>query len=168
MTLLTDLALAGAVLLVVAGVRHLARGDRTLRGHGLLPPWMIRVAVLADPLIGLAAITAWLAGDQTVTRYAWLAAATWHAALAAYLTVLLRERGRVPCGCLDTTTLVSPLKIAITVAFFAATAAASPLHPPPDLLTRLLHLPLAAFAALLTTVATKTAALTGTPRPRNR
>ncbi|MEO3808044.1 MauE/DoxX family redox-associated membrane protein [Sphaerisporangium sp. B11E5] len=164
MILIADVALAGAVLLVVAGVRHLTRGDGTLRGHGLLPPWLIRCAVLAEPLIGLAAIATWVAGDGT--RYAWPAAAAWHAALAGYLTVLLRARGRVPCGCLDAVTPASPLKIAIAVLLSAASAAACAVPPPPEALTRLLHVLPAAFAALLAVVAADTADLAGTSGDR--
>lgn len=166
MILVADLALAGAVLLVVAGLRRRARGDAILRGHGLLPPWVIRRAVAAEPLIGAAAVLTWVAGGRA--WYVWGPAAVWHAALAAYLTVLLRVRGRVPCGCLDEVSRVSPVKIAFGALLAAASAAACAVPPPQEPVTRLLHVAPAAFAALLVVVATRLAELTGTSGGRGQ
>ncbi|GAA0411878.1 hypothetical protein Acor_15850 [Acrocarpospora corrugata] len=171
MILIADVALAGAVLLVVAGARHLARAGavtRVIREHGLLPGWVVRCAVPVGPLLGLAVLAGWAVGADF--RYVWAAAAAWQAALAGYLAILLRVRGRVPCGCLDAETRVSPLKIAVGVLWSVASAAMAggALTPPPDVLARLLHLPLAGFVALLAVVAEKAADLVGTSRDRGR
>jgi hypothetical protein len=164
MVLIADVALAGAVLLVAAGVRHLVHGPGVIDGHGLLPPWLIRLVLPAEPLIGAALITAWSAGSPEAVRYAGVVTALWHAALAVYLAVLLRTRGRVECGCLDSITKVSPVKIVIGGALAATSAvmAAGFAVPPEDFLSRLLHLPMAAFVAVLTVAVSAVADLMGT------
>ncbi|WP_062357533.1 MauE/DoxX family redox-associated membrane protein [Herbidospora yilanensis] len=150
MILIGDVALAGALLLVAAG--FLGAGEVT-RGHGLLPSRVIRAAALAGPVVGGAAIGFWVWGDPG--RYAWTAAAVWHTALAGYLLVLLGVRGRVPCGCLDAVTPVSPVKAGVGAVWAAASAAmaAGVVPVPGSLSVRLPHLALAGFAALLAVVA---------------
>jgi len=161
MIMLADVALAGALLLVMAGF---VRGDDVARGHGLLPAWTIRAAALAEPVVGAAVIAAWVWGDPA--RHLWLVAAVWHTALAGYLAVLLRVRGRVPCGCLDGVSPVSPSKIAVGGLWAAASAAmaAGAVSLPEAVVVRLLHLAVAGFAALLAVVAASVSSVS----PRRR
>ncbi|WP_440082472.1 MauE/DoxX family redox-associated membrane protein [Streptosporangium sp. LJ11] len=163
MILLADVALAGALLLVMAGF---VREDDVTRGHGLLPAWMIRAAGLAEPVVGVAVIAAWVVGDPG--RHVWGAAAVWHTALAGYLVVLLRARGRVPCGCLDGVSPVSPLKIVIGGLWAAASAmmAAGTVSLPEDVAVRLMHLAVAGFVTLLAVVAASVSSVS--PRRRIR
>jgi hypothetical protein len=164
MVLIADVALAGAMLLVVAGVRHLGHGIGVIKAHALLPGWLVRHATRVEPIIGLALIVSWATGAETAIRCASASAAVWHLLLAGYLAVLLRTRGRVPCGCLDDTTSVSGAKVVIGVLLAAASAAlamgAAP--PPEDMIDRLVHLPLASFAAALAVMVGSAADLLGT------
>nr|WP_062343105.1 MauE/DoxX family redox-associated membrane protein [Herbidospora sakaeratensis] len=165
MILVADVALAGALLLVAA---VFLGAPEVTRGHGLLPSWAIRAAAVAGPVLGVAVVACWLGGVPG--RYVWAAAAGWHAALAGYLLILLRVRGRVPCGCLDAVTPVSPAKAGIGIGWAAASAvmAAGAVAPPETVTVRLLHLALAGFAALLAVVAASVLSMTSSPRRRTR
>jgi hypothetical protein len=170
MALIADVALGGAVLLVVAGVRHLGRGIGVIEAHALLPGWLVRHATRLEPIIGLALIVSWAAGAETAVRAASALAAVWHLLLAGYLAALLRTRGRVPCGCLDDTTRVSGVKVGIGVLLGASSAALSMgvVLPPGDMAHRLVDLPLAAFAAALAVMVGSAADLLGTSRAVRR
>ncbi|MGI5284918.1 MauE/DoxX family redox-associated membrane protein [Nonomuraea polychroma] len=159
-------ALAGAVLLVVAAVR---RGGLTsvIKAHDLLPVSLVRLAPLAGPaegLAGSAVLACWLAGETRLLRFAAAGVALWYLALAAYLAVLLRRRGRVPCGCLDETSPVSAVKVGRAVLLALATAPLIAAWPPVPAETgaRLLACGLAAFTAGVLIVAGKAADLRGT------
>lgn len=149
MLLVADVALAGALLLVAAGF---LRAEEVTRRHGLLPFWVIRAAGLAEPVLGVAVIAIWAGGAPG--RAVWALAAGWHAALTGYLLILLRVRGRVPCGCLDAVTPVSPAKVVIGAVWTAASAvmAVGAVPLPETVLDRLPHLALAGFTALLAVV----------------
>ncbi|WP_062428499.1 MauE/DoxX family redox-associated membrane protein [Herbidospora daliensis] len=165
MILVADVALAGALLLVAAA--FLGAGEVT-RAHGLLPAWALRAAAVAGPVLGVAVVACWLGGDPG--RYVWAAAAVWHALLAGYLLILLRARGRVPCGCLDAVTPVSPAKAGLGAGWAVASAAmAAGAAPVPETVTvRLLHLALAGFAALLAVVAASVLAVSSSSQRRTR
>ncbi|TKK77213.1 hypothetical protein FDA94_38215 [Herbidospora galbida] len=166
MILVADVALAGALLLVAAAF---LRAEEVTRGHGLLPSWVIRAAGVAEPVLGVAVLALWVWGDPG--RPVWAAAAVWHAALAGYLLILLRVRGRVPCGCLDAVTPVSPAKAGVGVVWAAASAVmATGVVPLPETApVRLLHLALAGFAALLAVVAASVLSVSSSsPRRRTR
>jgi hypothetical protein len=160
------LALTGAVLLVVAAVR---RGDlaTVIRAHDLLPVFLVRLAPMAGPaegLAGAAALAGWLAGEARLLRFAAAAVALWYLALAGYLAVLLRRRGRVPCGCLDDTSPASALKVGRAVLLALATAPLVAGWPPvpAEPGARLLACGLAAVMAGFLIVAGKVADLRGT------
>lgn len=160
-TLPACFALAGAALLVIAALR---RGDltRVIRAHDLLPGFLLRLAPLAGPaegLAGAAVLAGWLVGEARLVRFAAAAVALWYLALAVYLAVLLRRRGRVPCGCLDDTSPASPAKVGRAVLLASATAPLVADWPPVPAETgvRLLACGLAAFVAGLLIVADKVA-----------
>ncbi|SDK08988.1 hypothetical protein SAMN05421874_10585 [Nonomuraea maritima] len=160
-TLPACFALTGAVLLVIAALR---RGDLTkmIRDHDLLPRFLLRLAPLAGPaegLAGAAVLAGWLLGEARLLRFAAAAVALWYLALAVYLAVLLRRRGRVPCGCLDETSPVSPTKVGRAALLALATAPLAMGWPPvpAETGTRLLACGLAAFVAGLLIVADKMA-----------
>ncbi|GLX99059.1 MauE/DoxX family redox-associated membrane protein [Herbidospora sp. NBRC 101105] len=166
MILIADVALAGALLLVAA---VFLRSEEVTRAHGLLPAWAIRAAGLIEPVLGVAVVGVWLWGHPG--RHVWLAAAVWHTALAGYLLVLLRVRGRVPCGCLDAVTPVSPVKAGVGAVWAAASAvmATGTVPLPETAPVRLLHLALAGFAALLAVVAASVSSVSSSsPRRRIR
>ncbi|MBB6348124.1 MauE/DoxX family redox-associated membrane protein [Nonomuraea muscovyensis] len=165
-TLPACFTLAGAVLLVVAAVR---RGDLTsvVRAHDLLPAFLVRLAPLFGPaegLAGAAVLAGWLTGEVRLLRFAAAIVALWYLALAAYLVVLLRRRGGVPCGCLDETSPVSPAKVGRAVLLALATAPLVAGWPPvpAETGTRLLSCGLAAFVAGFVIIAGKVADLRGT------
>ncbi|GLW98865.1 MauE/DoxX family redox-associated membrane protein [Microtetraspora sp. NBRC 16547] len=165
-TLPACFALAGAVLLVVAAVR---RGSLTevIKAHDLLPVFLVRLAPLVGPaegLTGAAVLAGWLAGEARLLRFAAAAVALWYLALAAYLAVLLRRRGRVPCGCLDETSPASPVKVGRAVLLALATAPLVAEWPPvpAEMGARLLACGLAIFVAGFLIVADKVADLQGT------
>ncbi|MDF2706715.1 MAG: hypothetical protein K0R62_2367 [Nonomuraea muscovyensis] len=165
-TLPACFTLAGAVLLVVAAVR---RGDLTsvVRAHDLLPAFLVRLAPLFGPaegLAGVAVLAGWLTGEVRLLRFAAAIVALWYLALAAYLVVLLRRRGGVPCGCLDETSPVSPAKVGRAVLLALATAPLVAEWPPvpAETGTRLLSCGLAAFVAGFVIIAGKVADLRGT------
>ncbi|WP_188196373.1 MauE/DoxX family redox-associated membrane protein [Nonomuraea sp. SYSU D8015] len=159
-------ALAGAVLLVVAAVR---RGDLTaaIKAHDLLPARLVRLAPLAGPaegLAGAAVLACWLIAETRLLRFAAAAVALWYLALAVYLAVLLRRRGKVPCGCLDETSPASAVKVGRAVLLALATAPLVAGWPPVPAETsaRLLACGLAAFTAGFLIVAGTLADLQGT------
>ncbi|TMR92460.1 MauE/DoxX family redox-associated membrane protein [Nonomuraea basaltis] len=159
-------ALAGAVLLVVAAVR---RGNLTavIKAHDLLPAFLVRLAPLAGPaegLAGAAVLAGWLSGEARLLRFAAAAVALWYLALAAYLAVLLRRRGRVPCGCLDETSPASAAKVGRSLLLALATAPLVAGWPPVPAETgaRLLACGLGAFVAGFLIIAGKVADLRGT------
>ncbi|MGA4993748.1 MauE/DoxX family redox-associated membrane protein [Nonomuraea bangladeshensis] len=161
------LALAGAVLLVVAAVRRRRGMNAVLTAHNLLPAFVVRLAPLIGPaegLAGAAVLAAWVTGAAGPLRLAAAAVALWYLALAGYLAVLLRRRGRVPCGCLDDTSPVSAVKIGRAVLLTLATAPLVAGWPPvpEDVGTRLLACGLAAVVAGFLIVADKVADLAGT------
>ncbi|MFE3453035.1 MauE/DoxX family redox-associated membrane protein [Nonomuraea sp. NPDC059194] len=140
--MLAALALPGALLLLYAATRRLVRGPRlagVLRAHRLLPSWLVRQAMwleAAEALAGAVTAGAWLAGSDPVFAPVFAAGAAVTAALqagfAGYLVVLLRRRGRVPCGCLDDSGLASPASAARgLVLALAAVPAALGLAVPP-------------------------------------
>ncbi|MFD1939571.1 MULTISPECIES: MauE/DoxX family redox-associated membrane protein [Nonomuraea] len=115
--MLAALALPGALLLLYAAARRLVRGPRlagVLRAHRLLPPRLVRHALwmeAAEAAAGAVAGVAWLAGAAPVFTAGAAVTGALQAAFAGYLAVLLRERGRVPCGCLDDHALASPASV---------------------------------------------------------
>ncbi|MET8001606.1 MauE/DoxX family redox-associated membrane protein [Nonomuraea glycinis] len=172
-TLPACFALAGAVLLVIAAVRR--RGDLTkvIRAHDLLPSFLVRLTPLAGPaegLAGAAVLAGWLAGEARLVRFAAAAVALWYLALAAYLAVLLRRRGRVPCGCLNETSPASPVKVGRAVLLAVATAPLVAGWPPvpAEMGARLLVCGLATVVAGFLIVADKVADLQGTSAAHGR
>ncbi|WP_049556346.1 MauE/DoxX family redox-associated membrane protein [Nonomuraea sp. SBT364] len=166
-TLPACFALTGAVLLVVAAVSR--RGDLTavIEAHGLLPAFSVRLAPLIGPaegLAGAAVLAGWVSGEAVLLRFAAFAVALWYLALAGYLAVLLRRKGRVPCGCLDETSPASPVKVGRAVLLALATAPLTAGWPPIPAETgaRLAACGLAAFMAGFLVVAGKVADLRGT------
>ncbi|MDP4504818.1 MauE/DoxX family redox-associated membrane protein [Nonomuraea turcica] len=166
MALIADVALAGALLLVVAGVRHLRHGIGVITSHALLPGWLARQGSRVEPVVGLSLAAAWLSGAHPAVRAAGALAAVWHLLLVGYLVVVWRTRGRVPCGCLDDTSRVSGVKVGMGLLWAMASAAlAAGLAPPPaDLVPRSAHLLPAAFVAGLAVVAGLVVDLLGTSR----
>ncbi|UBU16251.1 MauE/DoxX family redox-associated membrane protein [Nonomuraea gerenzanensis] len=166
-TLPACFALAGAVLLVAAAARRPGGVTAAVMAHNLLPRFLVRLAPLIGPaegLAGAAVLACWMTGAAGPLRLAAAAVALWYVALAVYLAVLLRRRGRVPCGCLDDTSLASPAKVGRAVLLALATAPLVAGWPPiPDEPgVRLLACGLAAFTAGIVIVAGKVADLAGT------
>ncbi|MDP4502993.1 MauE/DoxX family redox-associated membrane protein [Nonomuraea turcica] len=146
--LCAGLALAGAMLLLYASLRRLTGGGsltRTVAAHGILPPASARLAEPIELVVGLSMCVSWLAGWLPP----FLAGAVWYAFLAGYLALVLRKKGRVPCGCLDEESPVTPAKIGRAAVIAVACVAVAGSAPPPDLGLRLVHLPVALFVAAL-------------------
>jgi hypothetical protein len=138
-----------------------------IRAHGLLPAFSVRLAPLIGPaegVAGTAVLAGWVSGATVLSRFAAAAVALWYLALAGYLAVLLRRRGRVPCGCLDETSPVSPVKVGRAVLLALATAPLAAGWPPipAEMGERLIACGLAAFTAGFLIVAGKVADLRGT------
>ena len=150
-------ALAGDVLLAVAALRGLARPGSlraTLRQHQLLPPALrgvmaVRAFEAALLAIGSFGMLANLLAGPTINRPANAATAAVYAAFVAYLSVLWRRRGAVPCGCLDGFERVGSASVGrdavISVAALVLTVRPPELSPGP----RWLALAAAAFVAAL-------------------
>ncbi|MGW0809237.1 MauE/DoxX family redox-associated membrane protein [Nonomuraea sp. NPDC002799] len=172
-TLPACFALAGAVLLVVAAVRRRGNLNAVVKAHGLLPGFLVRLTPLIGPaegLAGAAVLAGWVTGEAGLLRFAAAAVALWYLALAVYLAVLLRRRGRVPCGCLDETSPVSAVKVGRAVLLALATAPVVGGWPPvpAELGVRLLACGLAAFAAGFLIIAGMVADLRGTSAAHGR
>ena len=126
--LIASFGLAGALLLLLAASRRASGSEgltEVVRQHGLLPDRLARharVGTLFEAVIGSALIVGWLSGGGLLLRLAATAVAAWFLFLAIYLAVLLNRRGRVPCGCLDDKSPVTPVKV-IRAMLLAATAA---------------------------------------------
>jgi hypothetical protein len=135
-TALAVVALAGHLLLVAAVLRRLAGRvplRETLTGHGLLPARLRHPAVPAaleagQLVVGLAGVAAFLGGRSAGAYWAvsCVLAATLYAVFGGYLTLLLRMRGRVPCGCFGRRDRVGPPTIVRAVGFAVAAGLAAP------------------------------------------
>jgi hypothetical protein len=140
-----------------------------VRQHGLLPDRLARHAVVGavfEAVIGSALIVGWLSGSGWMLRLAAGAVATWFLFLAIYLAVLLRRRGRVPCGCLDDKSPVNPVKIirAMLLAATAAPLAAGLVALPPELASRFLSVVAGGFVVVLLITLDRVTELAETPR----
>lgn len=169
--LIACFGLAGALLLLLAASRRASGGDgltEVVRQHGLLPDRLARYARLGtvfEAVIGALLIVGWLSGSGWLIQLAATAVATWFLFLAVYLAVLLRRRGRVPCGCLDDKSPVTPVKViramllAATAALLAAGLPALPTAPA----VRLLYVAAAGFIVLLLITVDRVAELVDAP-----
>ena len=155
--LIASSALAGALLLLLAASRRTSGSHgltEVVRQHRLLPDRLTRHAAAGtafEAVIGSALIIGWLSGGGWLTRLAATAVATWFLVLAIYLTLLLHRRGRVPCGCLDDKSPVTPVKVirALLLATTTALLAAGlPTHPT-ELPLRLLYIAAGGFIVIL-------------------
>ncbi|MFF5213467.1 MauE/DoxX family redox-associated membrane protein [Streptosporangium sp. NPDC000396] len=164
-------ALAGAALLVYAPVRRRRTGapglGETLSHHALIPAALRGYAAWAEGaegLIGVVVLAGWTLGSEPLLRSGGAAMAALYALFAVYLAVLLRRRGRVPCGCLDASGTVTGVSIARAVFLCAAgtLVALGTFTPVAGLLPRLAHLPAGVFVAALLVIAGKIAELPGT------
>ncbi|MBP2477487.1 hypothetical protein JOF53_006359 [Crossiella equi] len=143
------LTLAGALLLLVAGVGHL-RDLRlflaTLRAQRLLPAGLHQPVSLLTPVAEL------LAGVLAVVAVPWAGAwpllvpqAVLYLLFSGYLAVLVRTRPGTPCGCFGARTPATWATAARAVLGAVATAATAVLPPVP----RAWLAPVAAAALLL-------------------
>ncbi|MGC5028418.1 MauE/DoxX family redox-associated membrane protein [Micromonospora sp. DT229] len=129
-TLVTVLALGGALLLLVAGVGHAVHPQRVralLARQALLPSAMQAWAgrLLGAIEVGLALVVVGvvlLAPHLSAAGYALLAGA--YLVLAGYAEVLRRRRPGTPCGCLAGGRSTG-LPVVIRALIFAAAAAAA-------------------------------------------
>ncbi|MDX6235541.1 MAG: hypothetical protein QOG10_356 [Kribbellaceae bacterium] len=169
--LIACFGLAGALLLLLAASRRASGSEglaEVVRQHGLLPDRLARhaaVGTLFEAVIGSALIVGWLSGRGWLIQLAATAVATWFLFLAVYLAVLLHRRGRVPCGCLDDKSPVTPVKI-IRAGVLAAAAAmlASGLPAlPPELAARLLYVAAGGFIVVLLITVDRVAELVDAP-----
>lgn len=169
--LIACFGLAGALLLLLAASRR-ASGSKGLtevvRQHGLLPDRLARRAMAGtvfEAVIGSALIVGWLSGGGWLMRLAATAVATWFLFLAVYLAVLLRRRGRVPCGCLDDKSPVNSVKVirAMLLAATAALLAAGLPALPPELAVRLLYVAAGGFIVILLITVDRVAELLDEP-----
>jgi len=137
------LAVAGALLLVAAGIGHLrhARALRTaLRAQRLLPARLqgsIAVATIAAELVIGPAVPITSLTAPAVAGWPLAAQAALFAAFAAYLSVVRLRRPAAPCGCFGGGEPVTWLAVARAglLAAGAAAALAGPglgALPPPD------------------------------------
>jgi len=169
--LIASFGLAGALLLLLAASRRASGNEgltEVVRQHGLLPDYLARHAIAGttfEAVIGSALVIGWLSGSNWLIRVAATAVAAWFLFLAVYLAVLLRRRGRVPCGCLDDKSPVTPVKV-IRALLLAATAAllASGLPAyPAELALRLLCVVAGGFIVVLLITVDRLAELVDAP-----
>ncbi|MFD6753472.1 MauE/DoxX family redox-associated membrane protein [Micromonospora gifhornensis] len=129
-TLVTVVALGGALLLLVAGVGHVARPQRvrSLLARQALLPSVVRVwtgRLLGATEVGVAVVVlgvVLLVPQLSTVGYALLAVA--YAVLAGYAEALRRRRPGTPCGCLAGGRSTG-LPVVIRALIFAAAAAAA-------------------------------------------
>ncbi len=129
-TLVTVVALGGALLLFVAGVGHVARPQRVraLLARQALLPSIVRIwtgRLLGATEVGVAVVVlgvVLLAPQWSTVGYALLAVT--YAVLAGYAEVLRRRRPGTPCGCLAGGRSTG-LPVVIRALIFAAAAAAA-------------------------------------------
>lgn len=102
------LALAGAVLLVAAGIEHTRQpgvlrssleAQRTFRGAAVR--LITRVLGPIELIIGVGVLGCWVGGSELIRPFT-AAASVLYAGFAAYTLFLLRRRPTVPCGCFGT------------------------------------------------------------------
>ncbi|PMR58726.1 hypothetical protein C1A38_23285 [Verrucosispora sp. ts21] len=129
-TLVTVVALGGALLLLVAGVGHVARPQRvrSLLARQALLPSVVRIwtgRLLGATEVGVAVVVlgvVLLVPQLSTVGYALLAVA--YAVLAGYAEVLRRRRPGTPCGCLAGGRSTG-LPVVIRALIFAAAAVAA-------------------------------------------
>ncbi|MFC6018225.1 MauE/DoxX family redox-associated membrane protein [Plantactinospora solaniradicis] len=125
-------ALGAALLLVAGGVGHLR--DRralatALASQRVLPRWArALVTVVLGPvqaIVGVAAVTAWLAVPRLAAPAVALVGALF-VALGLYTTVLRIRVPAAPCGCFGASGPVTPVVVARAWLFAGAAGAAVP------------------------------------------
>ncbi|MBL6276947.1 hypothetical protein JMF97_12325 [Micromonospora fiedleri] len=129
-TLVTVVALGGALLLFVAGVGHAARPQRVraLLARQALLPSVVRIwtgRLLGATEVGVAVVVlgvVLLVPQLSTVGYALLAVT--YAVLAGYAEVLRRRRPGTPCGCLAGGRSTG-LPVVIRALIFAAAATAA-------------------------------------------
>ncbi len=112
------LALAGAVLLVAAGIEHTRQpsvlrssmeAQRTFRASAV--PLIARVLGPIELIIGVGVLGCWVVGSELIRPLS-AAAAVLYAAFAVYTLFLLRRRPTAPCGCFGTSDPVTVATVA--------------------------------------------------------
>ncbi|MGH3917046.1 MAG: MauE/DoxX family redox-associated membrane protein [Pseudonocardiaceae bacterium] len=127
MILLGVPVLAGALLLVVAGLEHL-RDPAALARAADTGTGKARVIALIELLIGVPSVAAVLLGSPPL-RWALVAQALIYLVFAAHLLLRRRRGDQSDCGCNRMGTRVGPGSIARAWALAIFTLAAAALHP---------------------------------------